>query len=207
MKPCKSIHFSLVAPFYDRIFGFLDPTPLQKHLKLPVEGRLLDAGGGTGRVSQTLRGLVRQVVVTDLSAGMLRQAAGKDGLTPVQAHAERLPFPNASFDRILVVDAFHHFCNQEEAAADLWRVLVPGGRLVIEEPNVETWPVKFVALGERLMLMRSRFYAPGDVQRLFEALGGQATVHADHPFNAWIVVQKVGTQLNCAHSLGGNDST
>jgi demethylmenaquinone methyltransferase/2-methoxy-6-polyprenyl-1,4-benzoquinol methylase len=121
-------HFSLFAPFYDRVFDFLDPTRLRELLELPTAGRLLDAGGGTGRVAQALRGLAGQIVVTDLSAAMLRRAADKDGLYPVRAHAERLPFPDASFDRILVVDAFHHFCDQAEAAADLWRVLVPGGR-------------------------------------------------------------------------------
>jgi demethylmenaquinone methyltransferase/2-methoxy-6-polyprenyl-1,4-benzoquinol methylase len=190
MTRWKFDHFSLFAPFYDRMFDFLDPTRLRELLELPTAGRLLDAGGGTGRVAQALRGLAGQIVVTDLSAAMLHRAAGKDGLYPVRAHTERLPFPDASFDRILVVDAFHHFCDQQEAVAELWRVLVPGGRLVIEEPNVETWPVKLVALAERLALMRSRFYSPGDLQRLFQALGGRVEVYADHAFNAWVVVEK-----------------
>jgi demethylmenaquinone methyltransferase/2-methoxy-6-polyprenyl-1,4-benzoquinol methylase len=120
---------------------------------------------------------------------MLREAAQKNGLTPLQAHAELLPFPKASFERILVVDAFHHFCGQRQAAVELWRVLTPGGRLVIEEPNIETWPVKLIALAEWLALMGSHFYAPGEIRNMFEALGARVEVHVDQ-VNAWVVVQK-----------------
>jgi demethylmenaquinone methyltransferase/2-methoxy-6-polyprenyl-1,4-benzoquinol methylase len=159
-------------------------------LALPTEGRLLDAGGGTGRVAQTLHGLASQIVVTDVSHGMLCEAAPKNGLAPLQAHAELLPFPDTSFERILVVDAFHHFCNQHEAVIELWRVLAPGGRLVIEEPNIETWPVKLVALAEKLALMRSHFYAPHQIKAMLEPLQAHVEIHTDQQYTAWVVAQK-----------------
>jgi ubiquinone/menaquinone biosynthesis C-methylase UbiE len=156
-------HFSLLAPFYDHFFGRQDLTLLHSLLALPVAGRLLDAGGGTGRVSQTLQEQAGQIVITDESGAMLRQAAPKNGLMPLLSPAERLPFPNASFDRVLVVDAFHHFAHQQQTIAEFWRVLTPGGRLVIEEPNIETWPVKLIALGEKLALMRSHFFTAAKI--------------------------------------------
>jgi len=183
-------HFALFAPFYDRLFAFRHPARLREFLALPARGRLLDAGGGTGRVAQALHGLAGQIVVIDLSAAMLRQAARKEGLASARAQAEQLPFPDASFERILLVDAFHHLGDQRQAAAELWRVLATGGRLVIEEPNVETIPIKLVALAERLALMRSRFYAPRDIRCMFEALGARAEVHTSHPVNVWVVVEK-----------------
>jgi len=182
-------HFALFAPFYDRLFTTLNLDRLRELLALPV-GRLLDVGGGTGRVSGALTGLAGEIVVTDLSAAMLRQARGKDGLRPVRAHAERLPFPDGSFDRVLVVDALHHFCDQEWAAGELLRVLTPGGRLVVEEPNIEHWPVKLIALGERLALMGSRFYWPETMRRIFETRGGRVTMYTDDAINAWVVVDK-----------------
>ncbi|MGC8781080.1 MAG: class I SAM-dependent methyltransferase [Anaerolineae bacterium] len=182
-------HFSLLAPFYDRIFAAPDPAWLRQLLALPA-GRLLDAGGGTGRVAATLVGLADLIVVTDLSAAMLREARARDGLCPARAHAERLPFPAASFDRVLVVDAFHHFCDQEQAAGELLRVLAPGGRLVIEEPNIERWPVRLIALGERLALMGSRFHRPDAMRRMFEARGGRVTLHVDDAISTWVVVEK-----------------
>ncbi len=56
-----------------------------------------------------------------------------------------------------MVNALHHVCNQQETVNELWRTLQPGGRIVIEEPDVRTFAVKLFALGEKLALMRSHF--------------------------------------------------
>lgn len=180
-------HFDLLARIYERVIPPPDPADLALLLELPASGRLLDAGGGTGRVSRALRPYVDEVVVSDLSLGMLRQAAAKDGLVPIRAHAERLPFPDASFARILVVDALHHFCNQEDAIADLLRVLAPGGRLVIEEPDYTRLVVKVVAVAEKLAFMRSRFLTPDAIAELVRSTGRDASVSRDDRFRAWIV--------------------
>jgi demethylmenaquinone methyltransferase/2-methoxy-6-polyprenyl-1,4-benzoquinol methylase len=183
-------HFDLVAPIYERVMGFMDPAPLREHLKLPVAGRLLDAGGGTGRAAHALRGLAGEIVVTDVSAAMLRQAAEKEGVTTVLAQVENLPFPDASFERIIVVDAFHHFADHKKAVAELWRVLAPGGRLVIEEPNIQRLSIKLIALAERLALMRSTFFSPRDMAAMLQAAGADAHVDTDHHFNSWVVADK-----------------
>jgi demethylmenaquinone methyltransferase/2-methoxy-6-polyprenyl-1,4-benzoquinol methylase len=185
-------HFSWLAPFYDRIFDSEGRAQLYKLLDLPARGRLLDAGGGTGRIAASMQGQASQLVVTDLSAGMLQQAAQKQCLNPLQTHVEHLPFPNSSFERIVVVDAFHHFCNQRKSAAELWRVLVPGGRLVIEEPNIETWTVKMLAVAEKVALMRSHFYGPEAIKAMYQTIAPHATiaVHRDKEYTAWVVVQK-----------------
>jgi demethylmenaquinone methyltransferase/2-methoxy-6-polyprenyl-1,4-benzoquinol methylase len=185
-------HFSWLAPFYDRIFDSEGRTQLYELLALPTEGRLLDAGGGTGRIAASMEGKAGQLVVTDLSIGMLQQAGQKECLDPLQTHVEFLPFPNNSFDRIVVVDAFHHFCDQKESVAELWRVLAPGGRLVIEEPNIETWTVKMLAVAEKVALMRSHFYGPVAIKNMFVDLAPNATVeiHRDEQYTTWVVVQK-----------------
>jgi ubiquinone/menaquinone biosynthesis C-methylase UbiE len=184
-------HFSLIAPFYERFMGFMDPAPLCEHLQLPVAGRLLDAGGGTGRAVHALRGLAGEIVVSDVSTGMLRQAAAKEGVVAVQSQVERLPFADATFERIIVVDAFHHFADHQQAIAELWRVLTPGGRMVIEEPNIERLSIKLIALGERLLLMRSTFYSPRAMGRMLEMVGAHVHAESDHPFNSWVVADKV----------------
>jgi ubiquinone/menaquinone biosynthesis C-methylase UbiE len=50
-------HFDRLAPLYDRVIGPPNPARLQTLLDLPTPGRLLDAGGGTGRVTAQLRSL------------------------------------------------------------------------------------------------------------------------------------------------------
>ncbi len=182
-------HFGLIAPYYDRIFARPDPARLRQLLALPA-GRLLDVGGGTGRIAELLAGDVGKVVVADASRGMLDGARAKPGLAPACAHAERLPFPDGCFDRVLVVDAFHHFGQHEQAAGELLRVVAAGGRLVVEEMNYERLPVKLVALGEKLLLMGSHFYRPAGLRRLFEGRGARVTVHADDPLAVWVVVEK-----------------
>jgi len=180
-------HFSLVSRYYDRLFPVLNAERLRELLQLPAAGRVLDLGGGTGQVAQALQGFVDEIVVLDESVGMLRQARLK-GLPAVRGEAERLPFANGAFTRILLVDTFHHLRNQRKAAAELLRVLAPGGRLVIEEPDVERTPVRLIALAEKLILMRSHFFAPQAVQGMFEAAGGRVCLEREGG-KFWAVVE------------------
>ncbi|MBW1786952.1 MAG: methyltransferase domain-containing protein [Deltaproteobacteria bacterium] len=183
-------HFDLIAPVYDRMMGYPDPDEFRRLLKLPTKGMLLDAGGGTGRASFRLRELTGGIVVSDLSLPMLRQARGKGPPGAVLAHAERLPFASETFARVLVVDALHHFCDQREAVADLVRVLNPGGRLVIEEPDIRRFPVKLAAAGEKLFLMRSRFHHPEVIQGMIRTHGLATSIRPAPRFSTWIVADK-----------------
>lgn len=163
---------------------------LQRLLMLPTEGRLLEVGGGTGRIAALLAPLVGQLVISDLSAPMLDRARSKAICCPVQALAERLPFPDGSYDRVLVVDALHHFENQGQALAELVRVVKPGGRLVVEEPDIGRRPVKFIALAEKLALMGSHFLAPAEIAALLAARGCGVQITDDGLATAWVVAEK-----------------
>jgi demethylmenaquinone methyltransferase/2-methoxy-6-polyprenyl-1,4-benzoquinol methylase len=183
--------FDRIAPHYDRLLGAPPPERLRDLLELPCPGWMLDAGGGTGRAAAALLPMVGRMAVNDLSLPMLRGAAARGGMLPVQARVERLPYPDAAFQRILVVDAFHHFADQHGAARELARVLAPGGRLVIEEPDIRRVSVKLIALGEWLLRMGSRFRTPEWMRALLEAQGLDAHVHIDGA-TAWVVAVRQG---------------
>lgn len=183
-------HFGFIAPLYDRLFSPPDRARLKELLRLPIDGALLDAGGGTGRVSGQLRPLVGQLVLSDESTAMLRQARKKALCCPVTGTVEQLPFAGECFERVLVVDALHHFADQQRAIGELIRVLRPGGRLVIEEPDLRRLLVKGIAVGEKLMLMRSRFYYPHEIGRMVAAYGLQPRIEHDGAFAAWIIADK-----------------
>ncbi|MBT3392006.1 MAG: class I SAM-dependent methyltransferase [Chloroflexi bacterium] len=182
-------HFSILAPVYEKFIQPKPPEYLWELAKLPTSGALLDAGGGTGRVAQFMSAKASQVVVADLSFDMLRQAKQKDRLLATCSHSERLPFADGYFERIIMIDALHHVCDQEETARELWRVLAPGGYLVIEEPDLRTFAVKLIALAEKLALMRSHFLTPPQIAQLFNGLNAQTHIERDG-YIAWVVVQK-----------------
>jgi demethylmenaquinone methyltransferase/2-methoxy-6-polyprenyl-1,4-benzoquinol methylase len=187
--------FGLVAPLYDAVAGIAEPDVelFAELADLSNAYRCLDAGGGTGRVAEALATALPEaapVWVADISSGMLRQAQDKPMLVPCRAAAEALPFPDGAFPAVVAVDTFHHFHDHAEAARELVRVLAPGGRLVIEEPDVRRFAVKLVALGERLALMRSHFYPPDELMAFFEDDELELELHEEgHVY--WVVVKKV----------------
>lgn len=182
-------HFDILAPFYERFIHPREPVDLASLAGLPTEGALLDAGGGTGRLSQFLTPSARQVIVADPSFDMLRQAKQKPDLRAVRSQSERLPFADASFSAIIMVDALHHVNDQRQTAADLYRVLEPGGTLVIEEPDLRKFAVKLIAVAEKLALMRSHFLDPDCIAALFADTGARVAIQTGE-FNAWVIIQK-----------------
>ena len=182
-------HFGFLAPFYEKFIKPKSPDQLSRLLDLPTPGKLLDVGGGTGRVSGFFINEVDQVIIADLSEKMLNESLGKEGLEPICSHAEKLPFPDEFFERVIMVDALHHVCDQKEAAQELWRVLKPGGMIIIEEPDIRHWAVKLVALAEKIALMRSHFLSPGKIKGLYQLNTNDIKIHRDGHV-AWVVIQK-----------------
>jgi len=112
--------------------------------------RALDVAGGSGDLAA---GLARQVgerglvVLTDINAAML--ARGRDRLLDaglvgnvacVQANAERLPFPDASFDCVTIGFGLRNVTDKAAALASMRRVLRPGGQLLVLEFSHPTAP-------------------------------------------------------------------
>jgi ubiquinone/menaquinone biosynthesis C-methylase UbiE len=94
--------------------------------------RVLDLGGGNGRVTETFGEGADEIVVLDpedrkLQSGSLRNPR----IRFVRGVAERLPFSDASFQRVTSVRALHHFHDPGLALGEARRVLAPGGSLVI----------------------------------------------------------------------------
>jgi SAM-dependent methyltransferase len=182
-------HFGVLAPYYEFFIRPRDPKKIGTMAHIPPGGIVLDAGGGTGRVAQYLRGMAAQIVVADESFEMLREAQKKDGLKPVQSCTENFPFKADTFDCIIMVDALHHVADQLKTSEELWRILKPGGRIIIEEPDIHSLGVKFIALAEKLALMRSRFLSPQQIMSLFQEKSSFMRVELENAL-AWIIIEK-----------------
>jgi demethylmenaquinone methyltransferase/2-methoxy-6-polyprenyl-1,4-benzoquinol methylase len=186
----KFNHFDFLAPVYERFIKPIDPDRLCSLIGLPVTGQLLDAGGGTGRISYTLREWVKGIVIVDSSIGMLEQARTKAGLLSVCSNTEKLPFHNEVFERVIMVDALHHVSNITATLDELWRVVKPGGRIVIEEPDIQTYQVKILAVIEKLVLMRSHFISPQNIQKAFGDKNASHQIIREG-MTSWIIVDKL----------------
>lgn len=187
-------HFDLIAPFYDRLIKAPSTERLLKLANLPVNGCMLDAGGGTGRISSALKDYVSEVVIVDSSYKMLMQAKDKGELKLICAQTEKMPFPDAHFDRIIMSDALHHVSNQRTTALELWRLLKPKGRIVIEEPNIEKASVKIVAMMEKVAMMQSKFIPPKHIAQLFHQQGALIQI-VEEGYNSWVIVDKLDEWL------------
>jgi ubiquinone/menaquinone biosynthesis C-methylase UbiE len=104
--------------------------------------RVLDLGCGAGWASRILARLVGegpeghgQVVGVDLSDEMIRRARAAsrdfDNLMFVWGSAQQIPWEENFFDKVLSVESFYYYADQDRALHELFRVMAPRGRLFI----------------------------------------------------------------------------
>lgn len=139
------LYEALAAPMY--ALGIRKLLPRLRQVPMPA---ILDVGCGTGvNIVEAARwfGPARLLCGIDLSPGMVEVAQAKTarlGL-PVQftvGDAERLPYPDATFDIVICNSVLHWFKDRGAAIREMRRVLRPGGQVVIicaAAPGFHEW--------------------------------------------------------------------
>lgn len=150
--------FRSVAPKYDLMndlmsFGL---HRLWKRFTISQSGvrtgqKVLDIAGGTGDLTKEFAkkvGAEGSVVLADINESMLQQ--GRERLTDlgivgnikyVQADAENLPFPDNYFDCITIAFGLRNVTDKMAAMRSMYRVLKPGGKLLILEFSKPVLPL------------------------------------------------------------------
>ena len=149
-KDSSKAHFHRWAESYDRdIINVLLFEPCYRRVLSQIRSwqrqgaaprRMLDVGCGTGSLAvkcldQTAIG---SIVGLDMSENMIRKGAEKarcleleDRLSFVIGDSEHLPFRSGAFELVTCCNSFHHYPHQQRAIEEMFRVLAPGGRLIL----------------------------------------------------------------------------
>src|SRR6266702_6765505 len=113
-----------------------------RKMNLRAGERVLDLGSGSGWATRLLARMVGegpegfgQVVGLDVSDEMIRRArqASKDfdNILYVWGSAQQIPWEENFFDKVLSVESFYYYADQDRALMELFRVLAPHGRMFI----------------------------------------------------------------------------
>lgn len=123
---------------------------LQRMLGTTTGQRCLDLGSDNGVISLLLRqggGEWASGDLTEEAVDSIRELVKTDVHL---VRGDRLPFPDAAFDRVAVVDMLEHVPDERAFVAELARVTRPGGTVVINTPHLKRTVLRRVraALGQ-----------------------------------------------------------
>jgi ubiquinone/menaquinone biosynthesis C-methylase UbiE len=142
-KYIPALSFRVLTPFYDTFFKWTMREELFKgrlieQAQIRSRQRVLDLGCGTGTLTVMIKKAHPDSEVVGLDGDpqvleIARRKAKETGASIEfdEGMAYQLPYPNASFDRVLSSMVFHHLAthDKERALAEIYRVLKPDGEL------------------------------------------------------------------------------
>ncbi len=138
---------------------------LRQRVRDLAPGQALDIGAAGGGNTRVLQSLGWEVLALEFTAEGAQLARARD-LQVIRADAQRLPVAHQSLDLVTALDVLEHLADDEQAAAEIHRVLRPGGVLVAAVPvDQRLWSEHDVAVGHH------RRYHPPEFLRLLQGAG------------------------------------
>lgn len=129
--------YDVVAPSFDRHRRLPDGVPEAirdaiLRILSSATPRLLDVGAGSGRIGAAFVAAGDDYVGADLSSGMLNEFVRRErGARLVQANGEQLPFRDATFDAVLLIQVFGGLSGWRRVIAEARRVVRPRGTIAV----------------------------------------------------------------------------
>ncbi len=166
--------------------------------QVPLEGaRVLDVGCGVGAYVDKVRGLTAEAFGVDIDGEKLARARRDKSIeTLALAVSEQLPFPENTFDAVLLLEVIEHVADDRQTIVEAQRVCKRGGSVLVFAPNrlypFETHGAYFggrYVFGNipligylpdslrRVFAPHVRAYRSRQVRALFDNLPGETVVH------------------------------
>lgn len=169
----SAVGYDLAADKYDEKEKYLNSFEQDK--LLPLLGNLkhkkvLEIGAGTGRFTAKLVPAGADIMATDISPAMLKVLIRKlkNKITVQVADAESLPFPDDTFDLVVATFLIVHLKDPRRFFDEAYRVLKPGGQLVVTNINQKEPPEIKTAAGS--IKIESYYHRPQKISELLQEL-------------------------------------
>jgi SAM-dependent methyltransferase len=174
----------------------------------PTDGcRCLDLGSDNGVVSLLLRrqgGSWASGDLTEEATASIRSLV-RDDVHLVRG--DHLPFADATFDRVAVVDMLEHVSDEAAFTRELARVIRPGGRLVVNTPHLKHTALRRLRLALGQTDEQHGHLRPGyTLERLRELLGGAFEIERHRTYSRFFS-EVVDTALHAAIERLGKRSS
>jgi len=177
-----SNYFDKIADKYDKWYqtkvgNYVDTTEKDLIFSLlkSKNGLALDLGCGTGNYTLELFKRGFEVIGVDISKEMLKIAKKKFPKSFfIRADAYKLPFKKETFDLVLSITMFEFIKKPEEVLKEIYKILKPGGELIIGTMNDRSlWFFfkKFKSLFVETAYRYANFYTPSELKKICLSCG------------------------------------
>ena len=144
---------------------------------VPAGAKVLDCGAGTGELSLAASDNADSVLCTDLSKNMLKQAQrkakalGADNIEFAARNIFDLQDPDDAYDVVIAGNVLHLLTNPQGAVKEMYRVLKPGGRLLLPTFTNKNSSRLLIGIYKKLGFDPAANYSPSEYKKMLEDCG------------------------------------
>lgn len=144
---------------------------------IPAGAKVLDCGAGTGELSLAASDNADSVLCTDLSKNMLKQAQrkaralGADNIEFAARNIFDLQDPDDTYDVVIAGNVLHLLTNPQGAVKEMYRVLKPGGRLLLPTFTNKNSARLLIGIYKKLGFDPAASYSPSEYKKMLEDCG------------------------------------